>query len=234
VLVRLALEKGLEGEGFMCWGLDFPGCFSYGSDDAEALLKVPQALLKHEDWLKLHTDSPWFQLNDLDFRLVESFACHVVEQDGTNCEVNAFFADDLRPLSESDITQALLIFDWQRDELLAGIETLPADFLDRLFTGQRWSLNGILEHIASAERFYLKCVGVQITPPELSAPLELLEHSANLVREHLPGFLGSDLQTTNECENWTPRKFVRRLLWHQRDHINHIRELVDQYFQAPS
>lgn len=229
MLIRLALEKGLDGEGTLCWGLDYPGCFSFGQDDAEALIKFPQVLLKYEAWLDLHTSAPWFRLGNLDFGVVETFACHVVEQDGTPCEVNAFFDDDLRPLKESDITQALLIFDWQRQELLAGIETLPPDFLDQMFPGQRWSVNGILGHIASAERFYLKCLGIQTPPPAQPDLLVLLEHSASLVHEHLPGFLGSNLQTTFKCERWTPRKFMRRLLWHQRDHIGHIRELVDKY-----
>ena len=229
MIIRLGLEKGQDAEGALCWGLDFPGCFTYGTDDAEALLKFPQTLLKHEAWVNLHTDAPWFQLDDLDFRVVETFVCHVIEQDGNTCQVNAFFKDDQRSLTRSDITQALLIFDWQREELLAGIETLPPDFLERMFSDQRWSVNGILGHIASAERYYLQCLGVQIQPFHNSNPLTSLQHSASLVHEHLPEFVNSDLQTTIECEDWTPRKFVRRVLWHQRDHIGHIRELVDQY-----
>ena len=229
MVIRLALEKGLQEEGTLCWGLDYPGCFSHGADDAEALIKFPQVLLKHEAWLNLHTDTPWFQLDDMDFRVIESFACHTVELNGAICEVNAFFDDDLRVLSESDISQALLIFDWQREELLAGIETLPTDFLERLFPGQRWSVKGILGHITTAERYYLQCIGVQASSPDQSDPIALLQHSANLVHEHLPGLINSDLHTTIECEDWTPRKFVRRILWHQRDHIGHIRQLVDQY-----
>ncbi len=229
--IRLALEKGQEG-GALCWGLDYPGCFSFGTDDAEALLKFPQVLLNYEAWIRLHAEIPWFQLGDLDFRVVESFACHVVEHEGKPCEVNAFFNDDLRPLQALEITQAMLVFDWQREELLAGIETLPTEFLDRMFPGQRWSINGILEHISSTERYYLKCLGDKTSSHTQTEPLELLDYSASLIHQCLPMFAGSDLCTTFGCEEWTPRKFVRRILSHQRDHIGDIRQLIDQYLQG--
>jgi hypothetical protein len=31
-----------------------------------------------------------------------------------------------------------------------------------------------------------------------------------------------------EGELWSPRKVVRRMLWHERDHIEHIQKLLTQ------
>lgn len=224
--IRLGMEKGLEGDGSLCWGLDFPGCFTYGSDDAEALIKFPQALLRHEAWIRLHTDSPWFTLENMDFKILESFSCYQVEELGKTCEVNACFDDDLFPLQKADITQGLLIFTWQREELLAGIETLPADFLGNQFPGERWPVNGILNHLAQSEIWYLQCLQLPVPNLQPTAPLTALENSAKWVREYLSAMQGATTRTVNMHESWTPRKFLRRLLWHQRDHISHIQRLV--------
>jgi hypothetical protein len=225
VLIRLALEAGFENYRTLCWGLDYPGCFTYGADTAEALLKFPQALLTHAAWVALHTETPWIELNDMDFGVVESFEVHNIK----SYEVNAFFKDDLRLLSQTEVDHALLLHQWQREELLAGVETLPEEFINRLHPGQLWSVKGILTHIAKVEQFYLECL--ELPSPKLTSPnpFELLEQQFQTIQQALPGLVDLNHQTSFMTETWSPRKFVRRLLWHQRDHIGHIRELVEKY-----
>jgi len=50
------------------------------------------------------------------------------------------------------------------------------------------------------------------------------------VRQHLldvlPYFIGDERLVENNGELWTPRKIIRRALWHERDHANHIRQLM--------
>lgn len=229
MLIRLGLEVGFENTRTLCWGLDYPGCFSYGADTAEALLKFPKALLIHAAWVALHTDSPWIELTDMDFGVVESFEVYSIQTDGHSYEVNAFFADDLRPLSEIEVNQALLLHQWQREELLAGVETLPEEFVNQLYPGQLWSVKGILSHIAKVEKFYFDCLELPFPKLTFGDPFELLEHQSQVIHQALPGLVDLDRQTNYMTEIWSPRKFIRRLLWHQRDHIGHIRELVNQY-----
>jgi hypothetical protein len=229
VLIRLGLEVGFENTRTICWGLDYPGCFTYGADAAEALLKFPQALLTHAAWVALHTDTPWIVLEDMDFGVAESFEVHTIQADGHAYEVNAFFEDDLRPLSEIEVNQAFLLHQWQREELLAGVETLPKEFVNRLFPGQLWSVEGILSHIAKVEKFYFDCLELPFPKLTFEDLFELLEQQSQVIHQALPGLVDLDRQTSFMTEIWTPRKFIRRLLWHQRDHIGHIRELVNQF-----
>ncbi|MGB4596283.1 MAG: DinB family protein [Anaerolineaceae bacterium] len=229
MFIRLGLEIGFENKRILCWGLDYPGCFTYGTDTAEALLKFPQTLLKHASWVALHTDQPWIELTDMDFGVVETFNVHNVQTDENSYEVNAFFKDDLRPLSENEVNHALMLHQWQQEELLAGVETLPEHFVNQFFPGQLWNVKGIVSHIARAEKFYLNCLKMPSPDSTATDPFDLLDQQFQAVQNTLPGLVDLERQTSYMTETWSPRKFVRRLLWHQRDHIGHIRELVDQY-----
>ncbi|MFZ3069904.1 MAG: hypothetical protein WA110_02110 [Anaerolineaceae bacterium] len=226
MLIRIGLEHGVEGRT-LAWALDFPGCFAYGLDDAEVLIRIAHNLVKHEVWVNLHTDTPWFVLEELDFRTVEVWDTFTTETSVGAYEVNAWFKDDQRLVSPSEVEQALLLHHWQREELLAGVESLPPEILKVIFPGQRWDILGILRHVARVEYWYLRNLDLTLPPlPEGDDPVELLAFTEELVRENLPAFAGNPTASGHQGESWSCRKVVRRLLWHQRDHIDHIRQLV--------
>lgn len=228
-LIQIGIERKVEGRT-LAWALDYPGVFTYGADDAEALLRMPRQILMFESWLDLHTDQSWVHLEGLDMHIDETFEVYPVEGDEGVYEVNAFFRSDLVALSEEEVQRALLVFNWQREELLAGLETLPADLLKQDFEGQRWTIEGILEHIAGVESWYFSRLGYEFPKPaDSSDPFQLLEASAANVNNCLPELIGFDLVLEHQQEKWSARKLVRRLLWHQRDHIDHIRDLALRY-----
>ena len=154
--IRIGLENNIEGRT-LAWALDYPGCFAYGLDEAEALIRLPRALLAYEVWIKDHTDDPWIDFEDLDLRVVERTDTFRIGEDyrlapeGQGYEINAWFIDDWRPLTEVEIEQGLMIFHWQREELLAGLTTLDRVILEKERPGQRWNIWGIVKHIANAE-----------------------------------------------------------------------------------
>ena len=225
-LIQVGLENKVEGRT-LAWALDYPGVFTYGSDDAEALLRMPREMLRFENWLNLHTDQPWVQLEGLDMHIDETFEVSSVWYDGKTHGVHSFFQSDMVPLTGEDVRKALLIFIWQREELLAGVETLPEQVLKHEFEGQRWTIEGILEHIARVEKWYFSRMGMEVTlPVENGNPLHLLEISSAATNHNLPQLIGFDQVFEHHQEKWSARKLVRRLLWHQRDHIDHIRDLA--------
>ncbi len=225
-LIQIGIERNVEGRT-LAWALDYPGVFTYGADDAEALIRIPRQILTFESWLNLHTNQPWVQLEGLDMHIDETFEVFSIEVDGSIYEVNAFFRSDLIPLSEEEVRQTQQIFNWQREELLAGVETLPPELLKREFEGQRWTIEGILMHIAQVEPWYFSRLGFDIPQPdENSNAFQLLDDSAKMTNRYLPELVGFDQVLEQYQEKWSARKLVRRLLWHQRDHIDHIRELA--------
>ncbi len=229
--IRIGLEKYHEGR-ILAFALDYPGCFAYGMDDAEVLLRLPRELLKYEIWIKDHTDDPWVELNEMDFSVEEVFNVHFMDENLrpalTGNEVNAFFRDDWHPLTQDEIDQALLIHRWQREELLAGVSTLPAEVLAQDYPDQRWNIIGILKHIANAENWYLSRLDYEhLNRMEMSEdPIACMDRMQALICKNFPMFLDDKTVRGKEGEIWSCRKIVRRTLWHQRDHIEHIKQLV--------
>ncbi len=226
MLIRVGMEK-YPGNNFTAWALDFPGCVAYGKDEAEALLTLPRKLLEFDYWVRLHTDDPWFELDSMDFHVDETFVVSQTDHQGMEYEVNAFFKDDLRPLGEPEVSQALQIIRWQQDELLAGIDFVGEEQLNRIETGQRWSIMGILRQLASAEVHYLQNFGLE-TSQILSDtdPISAINYSFEAVIKALSELAGDSRIVDYAQENWSARKLVRRLLWLRRDHIDQIRQLL--------
>jgi hypothetical protein len=231
--IRIGLENNIEGRT-LAWALDYPGCFAYGTDETEALVRLPRALLEYDVWIKDHTTDSWVDLEDMDMRVVESFETFCIDEnynrvpDGQGYEINAWFIDDWRPLTDVEIERGLKIFHWQREELLAGLTTLDPEILEKDFPGQRWNILGIAKHIANAELWYLSRLDLtDLSHKDLSAdPKARLGQTAALIDRVFPKFINEVNVTGIEGEFWSYRKILRRILWHQRDHIEHIKELA--------
>jgi hypothetical protein len=150
---------------------------------------------------------------------------------GQGYEINAWFVDDWRPLSALEIERGLTIFHWQREELLAGLRHSDPELLQRAFPHQRWNILGIAKHIANAELWYLQRLNLaDLTRQDLSAEYETrLSQTAGLIEKEFPRFVGSVNVRGMEGEFWSYRKILRRTLWHQRDHIDHIKSISAQF-----
>jgi len=231
--IRIGLENNIENRS-LAWALDFPGCFAYGMDEAEALISLPRALLQYEVWIKDHSASPWVQFSDMDMRVVERFttfrlgADYLPAPEGQGYEINAWFIDDWRPLSAEEVSQGLKIFHWQREELLAGLDTLDPEILTRDRPGQRWNILGIAKHIANAELWYLSRMNLTDMSYQdlLDEPQSRLSQTKALIDQIFPNFADQVKVVGIEGEFWSFRKVLRRTLWHQRDHIEHIKDLA--------
>ncbi|MDY6873752.1 MAG: hypothetical protein SVR81_07285 [Chloroflexota bacterium] len=232
--IRIGLENNTENGRFLAYALDFPGAFAYGEDEAEALIRLPKALLEYDKWLRDHTPDPWHQLMEMDFRIEERFTTFNIDENyhlvpaGQGYQVKAWFLDDWRPLTEEEIDHALQIFHWQRDELIAGLSTLPEDVLEKQRSDQRWNINGIVKHVANAELWILSRLKLTtLSRADLFPdPVERLGQLAAQIDSIFPTFDGIVKVNGIDGEFWSYRKIVRRTLWHQRDHIEHIKQLV--------
>jgi hypothetical protein len=231
--IRVGMENNFEGRS-LAWALDFPGCFAYGDDETDSLIRLPGELLNFEVWIKDHTPDSWVNFEGMDFRIAEHFTGYSINEQfeviptGQGYEVNAWFNDDWRPLTEEEISHAISIFRWQRDELLAGLSTIEHNILEKERPGQRWNIIGIAKHIANAEFWYMQRMGLtDLKKEDLAEDMEeRLTQTAALVEEQFPKFPGQVKVVGVDGEFWSFRKIVRRTLWHQRDHIEHIKELV--------
>jgi len=238
MLIQIGLENNIEGRS-LAWALDFPGCFVYGANGTEALLKVPQAVLRYANWVASHTPNSWLaDLGDFDVRLVDTWDCFGMNEDydlvplsaaGEVIEVNAWFRQDWKPLTGEEVRRGLLVLDWSRADLLASVAGLSEEQLNQMRPGERWSINGILYHVGGAEMWYLDQLDLagSLWREQLSkVPTERLAMSRARLKELLPTLAGAKLVLGKAGEFWSPRKLLRRAIWHELDHVEHIQKLI--------
>ncbi|UCF60676.1 MAG: type II toxin-antitoxin system HicB family antitoxin [Anaerolineaceae bacterium] len=203
---------------------DLPGCFVERANREEVVQAVPKAVENYITWCEGHG----LRISGLSEPMNVAEVIRAWEsEDGY--EVNAFFASDRPPLIEDELPQFERLLNATRVDLLGVVEGFDADDLSREFPGERWNIGGILMHVAHAEWWYLDRIGLAFSSAEMPD-----EPFAGLtkVREHLlaklPEFVRRGGVVTLAGETWSARKVLRRALWHERDHTDHIKKLRDK------
>jgi predicted RNase H-like HicB family nuclease/uncharacterized damage-inducible protein DinB len=223
---RVAVED-IEPDHWVAWLLDLPGCFSSAPTREEALARVPACIAGYFGWIAGHDASKPRAAGPHAETLVEEFRSFASDQD-PDYLVNAFFRADCRPLRHHDVMAALRLLGWSRDDLTRVVRPLPREWLWQPVPGEaRGSIAGVLDHVAGAENWYLDRLDLGLDWPALpDDPLARLE----AVRAHTQAQLlklEGDYRITQRCgERWSARKLVRRALWHERDHTQHIAGLA--------
>jgi len=223
---RLAVED-MEPQHWIAWMLDLPACFSSARTEEQALKHAPGQIAKHHSWLSDHDPSTPIPSGSFDIELVETFHSFPSPQDPEYL-VNAFFEDDRRPLNQQDVDMALRLFEWTRQDLMDVLQSVKSDQLKEPLPGEvHGSILGILAHIAGAENWYLGQLELGLKSSELPEDvLERLEAVRTNTRSQLVKLVDLDTITESYGEKWSPRKILRRALWHERDHTQHIAKLL--------
>ena len=223
VLIRVGLEYGVGG-GSLAWALDFPGCFAYGQADAEVMLNFARNLLAYEAWINLHADQAWFNLINLDFRIVEVFKPENSSRLEGSCKPAAFFEDDFRTLTQDEVQHALEVYSWQREELLAGLEFMPEAAYARAEQRTGKTIPVMVSQMSQDCYDILAALKLPLPPfPTKSEALVQLDFTTELIRRTLPAWVGVEAIYEVDRELWSPRKAVRNLLWRQREGIEEIK-----------
>ena len=233
MIFQVGVENNNEGRS-IAWALEHPGCFAYGTNADGAVLNLENALSKYSVWIMRHETRSWLNFSDAEIEIVINGTWDVyyinddldksTEADGYS--VDSFFPYDWKPLTDLEIKRGLAMLAWSRDDLLKSILGLSPEKLEATYPGERWSIKGILGHIGGAEWWYLDRLGLAFPREQMpEEPLPRLEK----VRKHLTSTL-ANLEGVKqvigvEGEFWSPRKLLRRALWHERDHTEHIRKL---------
>lgn len=233
--IKIGLENNNEGRS-IAWALDFPGCFAYGSEGPEAIIRIPQALIAYKNWLDGYTSDSWIkELGDFDIRLVETVEYRRLNKkyepdpDG-DWEATAWFNHDWLPLSDTEIRQGLNILAWGHNDLIELVAALDDQKLDQKYPEERWSIRGILRHVANAEWYYLDRLSLAGCQREElpEAVFERLQTTLNLTNEALIKLAGLEMVHGRQGDLWSPRKILRRATWHVLDHCQHIHRLITQ------
>ncbi len=234
MLFRMGLENNIEGRS-MAWALEHPGCFAYGADSASALAAAPKGVRTYAAWLASHGDRG-FDPDPIEVKLYETFNGYAIDPDfnlvvpdaDDSYEVNAWFRHDWKPLTAEEVERGLTLLSWSRQDLLETVRGLDAATLDRKYPNERWSIAGVIRHVGGAEWWYLDRLGLAFPQNEVpKEPFERVEKVRAWLITVLPKLAGSRQVLGVDGEFWSPRKLLRRAIWHELDHVGHIRKLLE-------
>jgi predicted RNase H-like HicB family nuclease/uncharacterized damage-inducible protein DinB len=226
MVYRLAVED-MEPNHWIAWVLDLPACFSPAKTRAEAINHAPQVITQYYAWLASHNSALPMPAETIETEVVESFQSFPSQKDPEYI-VNAFFNDDRRPLGYWEVEVASGLLDWTRQDLLAALRTVAPIDLGRQIPGEeQGSIAGILGHIAVAENWYFSQLGLALERGQIPEdPLGKLHAVRVNTHKQLIKLVGNEQITENSSEQWSARKVLRRTLWHERDHTQHIAKLL--------
>ncbi|HEX6269070.1 MAG TPA: DinB family protein [Anaerolineales bacterium] len=233
MIFRVGIENNND-ERTIAWALDQPGCFAYGQDSEEAQKNFHQSAREYAAWIARHGET-WLD-DRVEVVVEETFDAYFINQTFERVErgkdtymVESFFLHDWKSLVPHEIERALKLLAWSREDLMSLVKGLSAEKRDQTYPGERWNINGILKHIGGAEWWYIERIGYAFPENALDIPADPFERLA-VVREHfnslLPKLDGVHKVIGLDGEIWSPRKVLRRALWHERDHTEHIRKLL--------
>ncbi len=225
---RVTVED-IEPDHYVCWVLDLPGCFSSAREPDRALARAPARIADYYAWIRGHDPSLPDVEGPFEVKVVAEFRAHPSPMD-PDYLINAFFEDDRRPLSYWDVEVGLRLLDWSRQGLLNVVCSLPPEDLQQSVEGEdRETIAGVLEHVVGAENWYLDRLDLSLERSSLPEDVlaKLLTVRGN-TRSQLPRLIGDDRITERRGEKWSARKVLRRTLWHERDHTQHIVQLISR------
>lgn len=191
---------------------ELPGCIARGATREEAVARVRDAF---RDYLELlasrgvSTDH-WKQLDPQAFQVKDPPARFT-------------FPEDFRPMEEHEIRDFLHQMEASRSSLLSLVRGLSADELERRPTETTWSVREALEHIAFTEVGLL--AKLEKWPESEFATLQAVHRMAFqrfTVMEPEDTALDHEIQGAR----WGTRKVMRRILEHEYEHLNHIKEII--------
>jgi hypothetical protein len=220
---HIGLED-IEPDHWVAWVFTLPGCFAASTTADAATACVPAAIAARLDHLSTRGRARERDA-DVTISVVDTFHSFISTGDYV---VNAFFADDRRPIALDEVDDALWVLDESRHDLLATVGRLsPMQRSEPIAGEARGSIDGILEHIAWTEWWYFDRLGLAFAREMMATdPVAKLEQVREQTQAHLPVLVRKDCVVELSGEQWSARKVLRRTLWHERDHVNHLARLI--------
>jgi len=214
-----------NGKGFLGWLVDLPGAYIRGRTVEEARSKIGQEIKAYESWLGIETDCAKEYTES-----IQECKLHVEDAD-TDILFDTELADFEAPKDFEDWCTLISISGTKADNIYKCCQY--KDYVDphmvrKTFYGDVYStINRQFAHIIQVQNYYLAQIGtgIKIGNDLVSSRRDFVE---KLKEKYLKE--GNRLYQ-NEEEDWTTKKIVRRIIWHDRIHAKAI-ERIEQRRKA--
>ena len=189
-----------------------PGCIASGSDRTAAIANARRAWGAYLDMLAAQGVSVdhWKDLDPATFPVAEP-------------DPPPLLPEDEGPVEEHELRDFLHVFEAQHAALLALVQGIPADELERAPDADTWSVRQALEHLMTTQATLLS--RLERWPDD---PFNTLQAVHRIVFQRFTVMDAGDTDRTTVIggRSWTVRRVMRRILEHEWEHYRHIAEIV--------
>ncbi|MFQ5813333.1 MAG: DinB family protein [Anaerolineae bacterium] len=230
---RLALEIG--GDNWcMAWVIDLPGCFINRPSAQEAMDDTPEEIRDYLRWLQQHGEDMEGP-ERITVEVAETVTSRGTAERGMT---RAFLSSDQERMTHQQLATLFRRLHYSRQDLLELLNTVPQsawiwqpDKREKLISTYYPTIKDQVQHIALAERWYIQKLWPVPRFSPAKTPVERLEKVrqfvVNTLSEH--AVLDSSKMVEVDGQNWTVRKVLRRLLYHEPYHFHQIQAILNQY-----
>ncbi len=205
------------------WIGELLGFFLNEASEREALYQLPQAMTAYLGWLRRHGES---------VEVPRTVSYRVVARELHRARLafggyRSLFSCDRVPVTLRDLEDAFRWMGYMRQDLGKLMQMLPPEGMDwRRRPQGAMTTKQYLQHVASAERWYLRRFHWVL--PRLERAPNVVERLARvriLAVNKLRGMTEEERSRvfkSNDHSYWSARKVLGRLLYHERYHIRSI------------
>ena len=225
-----ALSVYLElapGEACMAHVAELPGCCTLAPDESAVIAVLPEVVRRHRGWREAHGLS---RGGDDGTPLVVK---EVVTgpRPWTANGASALFSIDRRLLTDQEIEQHLRVLACVHADLLEAAHAIPRGAFDDAVPGQSRTVRETLNHVADTEVWLVSRLGRRVLVDEPD-PVRRLVDVRSRTLEHVMRydrtdrdliFIPTDALSDDPEEMWSLRKFLRRLIEHELEHMEELR-----------
>lgn len=203
--------RGSSGDSFVASVSGMPGCVGTGTTRDEAIANARTAFRAYRELLAARGISRehWTGIDPETLPVEEMTAAGILP------------GEDV-PLEEHEVRDFLHQFEASRAALISLVKGLSADQLEQKPTADLWSVREALEHIMTTDIAYL--AKLEKWP---DAPFGALQAAHRVVFQRFSILEASDWVDHEVMgRRWTTKKVMRRLLEHEFEHYQHIKEIM--------
>lgn len=225
-ILRAGVEE-IEPGHWVLSVFDLLGCFSSGRTEQEAVHRAPERIREYFAWLSSKDGNPAPFEDSVEVAVLERLVVQSSAED-PNRMVSGIFEEDRRPLRLWDVDMILRLLEWNRQDLLRLLASIPGAGIDTPLSDAKWNtVKDLLEHIYGAEQWLLHNLGCDLPRTDMPhGAVERLEAIRRRTIQVIPDLAEKEEVREIEGEFWSPRKMVRKILWHERDHTQQLDELI--------
>jgi len=234
---------GVAGGPWMGHLLDEIGCIWMTPTGGTVMEQASAAIVSFRDWLRRNGE-PGVAEATPDRGKVEVGLVQEVADFGQSGAAVGLFPWDLAPATEEEIRTAVRRLGYARRDLLELVVSLPVEALDWQPPRNQRTIRQNLIHVRNAQGFYITRVfgwdhAAKLLPDPW--PEDNLFASMSWVMERvvsaflaMPEELRSGtFQAEQPSETWTARKMLRRIVEHEREHLEVVRRTAQAWAGEP-